>query len=99
MCSVTILADAGQLIGVLLILAGAVGYLTLYFRRTLKGDGGCGCGCGASTPPKTERKTETTPDTAPRQFVPVENLADLAARRRAEHDATERTEGREPPAA
>jgi hypothetical protein len=44
-----ILADGGQLIGVLLILAGAVGYITLYYRRTVKGGTGCGCGCGTTT--------------------------------------------------
>jgi len=62
------LGDGHQLIGVLLILAGAVGYLTLYFRRNLKGQsdgkGSCGCQCsGRSECGDSEygSSTQTTP--------------------------------------
>jgi hypothetical protein len=85
----SILAD-GQLIGVLLILAGAVGYLTLYYRRVMKGEeGGCSCGIplrrkkAADTPPGAVNEASTTGGSR-QQFLPVENLVDLAARHRRE---------------
>ncbi|MBI4581273.1 MAG: hypothetical protein HY718_16340 [Planctomycetes bacterium] len=83
------IADGTQLIGVLLILAGAVGYLTLHYRRVIKGDGGgCGCGCGVSAKRPPSQSAPTSPAPAgTQQFLPAENLADLAARHRQERDA------------
>ncbi len=83
------LADSGQLIGVLLILAGAVGYLTLYYRRVVKGDHSS-CGCGSGIPLRrgaAESKTSPGAADAPKQFLPVEDLSALAARHRRERDA------------
>jgi len=78
------LAEAGQLIGVLLILAGAVGYLGLYFRRSFKGGGGdCGCNCGIPLKRVRSRDAQSAPAKpagGSQQFLPAENLADLAAR-------------------
>ena len=88
------LADGSQLIGVLLILAGAVGYLTLYFRRTLKGHGGCGCGCGSS-PPQVSKTKSSESTGGPQQFIPVENLGDLAARHREQRQESPRAEDNE----
>jgi hypothetical protein len=91
MCFEPVLADGGQLVGVLLILAGAVGYLTLYYRRKFTGDGG-GCGCGCGIPFRKARDGRSAPPAAgdrpgrPVPFVPAENLADLAARHRRELD-------------
>ena len=88
------LADGAQLIGVLLILAGAVGYLALYFRRTIKGHGGCGCGCGSS--PRRWRKAKPSENTGdPQPFIPVENLSDLAARHREQRQQSPRAEDNE----
>lgn len=88
------LADGGQLIGVLLIMAAAVGYLTIYYRRVIKGDksGGCGCGIpfkGTCGDRETSSSDDRSPGAGRRQFVPVENLADLAARRRQEHEGAD----------
>lgn len=80
-----LLGDTGQLIGVLLILAGAVGYLTIYYQRKFKGksDGSCGCGdCGIPLRRAQERDARRVGGT--QQFVPAESLSDLAARRRVE---------------
>jgi hypothetical protein len=87
-----ILADAGQLIGVLLMLAGAVGYLTIYYRRKLKGDagdccGGGGCGIPLKRKPESNpQQAQDKPSTGSQQFLPAENLADLAARHRKQLD-------------
>ncbi len=84
------LADHSQLIGVLLILAGAVGYLTIYFRRTAKGDPGCGCGCGCGVPLKRAKEADGNPSKTAgdsQQFLPAENLADMAARHSRERAA------------
>jgi hypothetical protein len=86
-----LLADTGHLIGVLLILAGAVGYLTIYYRRTIKGETGSACGTNCGIPLK---RTKTPPAQSPeakppgsgQQFVPAEDLADRAARRRQEQE-------------
>lgn len=89
-----ILADSVQLIGVLLILAGAVGYLTIYYHRKFKGGTGCGCDCGI---PLT-RSREKKPDSAgPQQFLPAENLGDLAARHRQEQETRSRAESQPGP--
>lgn len=90
--------NGNQLIGVLLILAGAVGYLTLYYRRTLKGGGGCGAGCGPRPTSSTHRPEARNPEThdpqapaelAGRPFVPLENLADRAARVRQNRESAQ----------
>jgi hypothetical protein len=106
MLSAIILADSGQLIGVLLILAGAVGYLTIYYHRTIKGDQ-TGCGCGIPLRRKPGKEPEagrpeepTSPPSANgdrQQFLPAENLADLAARHRRELDDKSQTADAEPP--
>lgn len=80
-----ILAESGQLIGVLLIVAGAVGYLTIYYRRKFKGGAGAGCGCDCGIPLRRARKQDAQSAAGgSKQFMPVENLADLAARHREE---------------
>jgi len=84
--------ESGQLIGVLLILAGAVGYLTIYYRRKFKGETGdcCGSSCGIPLARKSAQEPgdpkAPPPANRPQQFIPAENLADLAARRRREQD-------------
>lgn len=97
------LADTTQLIGVLLILAAAVGYLSIYFGRTIKGGGNC-CSDGSCGLPLFKRRQRRPSDVDPRsaesrgaespanratpsQFLPAENLADLARRRRREIEA------------
>lgn len=80
------LGDSGQLIGVLLILAGAVGYLSILLRRKFKGASGGGCGsCGV--PLKRPRDDGEPRSGSGKQFVPLEDLEQLAARRRKEQDA------------
>lgn len=85
-----LLADAWQLIGVLLMLAGAVGYLTIYYRRGFKGEAGGACGSNCGIPFKRLVNSKQPPEDPPantgRPFVPAEDLADLAARRRKEQE-------------
>ena len=88
--------DPWQFIGVLLILAGAVGYLTIYYRRKFRGDAGdcCSSGsCGIPLRRKPESRSQQQPDkpsAGTQQFLPAENLADLAARHRKELDEKNR---------
>lgn len=77
------LGDSTQFIGAMLILAAAVGYLTLYFRRRIKGGGGGCCGDGCATMAK-RNADDSAKVGAGRPFIPSENLADVARRRRAE---------------
>lgn len=79
-----ILAESGQLIGVLLIVAGAVGYLTIYYHRKFKGRPGSGCGCDCGIPLRNANQQDTQAVAGSKQFIPAENLADLAARHREE---------------
>lgn len=85
-----LLADAWQLIGVLLMLAGAVGYLTIYYRRRFKGETGGACGSNCGIPlkrlVKPKQPQEDNRAGGGQPFVPAEDLADLAARRRKEQE-------------
>lgn len=83
-----LLGDLGQFIGVLLILAAAVGYLTLYYQRKFKGKSDAGCSsCGI--PLRRAQQQDAHRAGAARQFIPAENLAHLAERRRVEQASQE----------
>jgi hypothetical protein len=89
------LALSAQSFAVLLITAGALGYLLVLARRSWRsGSGGACSGCHASradstSPPERSvgsdaRKSESEPL---RMFLPVENFADAAKRHRGALDA------------
>ena len=76
--------DATQWIGVILIVAGAVGYLTRYYRRQLRGGGGC-ASCGSLDQPAQPEQSATGGGAT--QFLPAENLADEAKRMKQGQDS------------
>jgi hypothetical protein len=69
------MADAAQTIGLLLILAAAVGYLSLWLRRSAKRGGCCSCSEILCPTKKGEQRAEQPQGQA---FVPSEDLADRA---------------------
>jgi len=72
-----------QSIGVVLIVAAAVGYLAVLLRRAWKGQAGCGS-CHSSSAPHHE---ESKP--VQQLFMPAENLADAADRLRRQRSSSD----------
>jgi hypothetical protein len=86
-------AEANQTFGVVLIIAAAVGYLGLILRKSWRGQGGC-AGCHTMRPSQPGANAEQAPpeakSTTGTAFFPLENLADIARRRREQQEENRR---------